>query len=278
MAEVFVLSDGTGETAEKIVQACLVQFGEARSTRVVRFKSLKSPAQIDGIFEEAQAVQALVIYTAVTDELRKAVVDASARTGVRSIDLLGPLLGGFEQLFGRPPVLKPGILHEVNEEYFRRIEAIEFTVKHDDGLLPDHLGQADIILVGVSRSSKTPLSIYLSHKGWKVANVPLVKGIDPPEALFQTDQNKIVALIIDPESLAKIRKERLVRMGRDPTDRYASIVNIRDEIEWVRGLYARNKRWPVFNVTNKALEETASEIERAMANRQREKGASGDPL
>ncbi len=278
MAEVFVLSDGTGETADKLVQACLVQFGEARSTRVMRFKSLKSVAQVEGILDEAKAVSALIIYTVVTEELRLAIVEGSKRLGVASIDVLGPLLGGLETLFGRAPSHTPGILHEVNEEYFRRIEAIEFTVKHDDGLLPDHLDQADIILVGVSRSSKTPLSIYLSHKGWKVANVPLVKGIDPPEALFQTDQNKIVALIIDPESLSKIRKERLVRMGRDPTDRYASIVSIRDEIEWVRGLYARNKRWPVFNVTNKALEETAAEIERTMAARQREKGADGSPL
>lgn len=275
MSEVFVLSDGTGETADKLVQACLVQFGESRSTRVMRFKSLKSVAQVEGILEEAKAASALVIYTVVTEELRLAIVDGSKRLSVTSIDVLGPLLGGLETLFGRPPSHTPGILHEVNEEYFRRIEAIEFTVKHDDGLLPDHLGQADIILVGVSRSSKTPLSIYLSHKGWKVANVPLVKGIDPPTALFETDQNKIVALIIDPESLSKIRKERLVRMGRDPTDRYASIVNIRDEIEWVRGLYSRNKRWPVFNVTNKALEETAAEIERTMAARRREKGADG---
>jgi regulator of PEP synthase PpsR (kinase-PPPase family) len=146
---------------------------------------------------------------------------------------------------------------------------MEFSVKQDDGANPDNLHRADIVLVGVSRTSKTPLSIFLSHRGWKVANVPLIRGIEPPEALFQVEQGKIIALTIDPEALAKIRRERLVRMGRDPTGEYASLQHIRDEIEWARQLFSRNRRWPMFDVTGKALEETASEIEKSVLARTR---------
>jgi [pyruvate, water dikinase]-phosphate phosphotransferase / [pyruvate, water dikinase] kinase len=266
--EIFVLSDGTGETAEKLVQASLIQFGESHA-HVSRFKSLKSVAQVDAILEEAKDRKALVVYTVVQEDLRAGIAKHGRLKGVRCLDLLGPLLMGLSELLRREPALKPGLLHEVNEDYFRRIDAIEFTVKHDDGSNPDNLLQADIVLVGVSRSSKTPLSIFLSHKGWKVANVPLVKGIDPPKALFEIDQSKIIGLIIDAEALAKIRKERLIRMGRDPSGHYASLTNIREEIEWVRQLYSRNRRWPIFDVTNKALEETAAEIERTIASRQK---------
>jgi len=268
MIEVFVLSDGTGETADKLVQAALVQYPE-NDPLVSRFKSLKNEEQIRSIIDEAKETGAILVYTVARPDLRSFIKSQSEKMGIRAIDLLGPLLDSLGEIRGEKKQAKSGLLHEVNEEYFKRIEAIEFTVKHDDGSNPDNLKMADIILVGVSRSSKTPLSIFLSHKGWKVANVPMVKGIDPPKALFEIDQNKIVGLIIDPDDLAKIRRERLMRMGRDPTDSYASIKNIRDEIEWIRQLYARNRRWPVFDVTNKALEETAAEIERVIAARRR---------
>ncbi len=266
--EIFVLSDGTGETAEKLVQATLIQFGESLA-HVTRFKSLKNISQATAILEEAKERKALVVYTVVQEDLRASIAKNGRTKGVRCLDLLGPLLIGLSELLRREPALEPGLLHQVNEDYFRRIEAIEFTVKHDDGSNPDNLEQADIVLVGVSRSSKTPLSIFLSHKGWKVANVPLVKGIEPPKALFEVDQSKIVGLIIEAEALAKIRKERLIRMGRDASGNYASLTTIRDEIEWIRQLYSRNRRWPVFDVTNKALEETASEIERSITARKR---------
>jgi regulator of PEP synthase PpsR (kinase-PPPase family) len=268
MPEIYVLSDGTGETADKLVQAALVQF-PGQNTVVSRFKSLKSELQIDSILQEAKAQNAVIVYTVARTDLRNHVEKLARELGVVAVDILGPLLDRFSHVFKAQPELRSGILHEVNEDYFKRIEAIEFTVKHDDGSNSDNLKAADIVLVGVSRTSKTPLSVFLSHKGWKVANVPLVKGIDPPQALFEIDQDKIIGLIIDPEILAKIRRERLSRMGRDPTGNYASLQHIRDEIEWVRQIYARNRRWPVFDVTNKALEETASEIERTINSRRR---------
>jgi [pyruvate, water dikinase]-phosphate phosphotransferase / [pyruvate, water dikinase] kinase len=268
MSEIFVLSDGTGETAHKLVQAALVQFPD-KDPLVSRFKSLKSELQIQSILEEARQANAVVVYTVARPDLRAHVEQLIQEYQIKSVDMLGPILNRFSELLGVEPDLRSGLLHEVNEDYFKRIEAIEFTVKHDDGSSPDNLQNADIILVGVSRTSKTPLSVFLSHKGWKVANVPLVKGIEPPTTLFEVDQDKIIGLMIDPEALAKIRKERLSRMGRDPTGSYASLQHIHEEIEWVRQLYTRNRRWPIFDVTNKALEETAAEIERTIEARKR---------
>jgi regulator of PEP synthase PpsR (kinase-PPPase family) len=164
----------------------------------------------------------------------------------------------------KDPHSQPGLFHQVNEYYFRRIEAIEFTVKHDDGRYADNLQAADIILVGLSRTSKTPLSIYLSYKGWRVANVPIVKGIALPEPLFSVDQKKVIGLIIDPNALVRIRRERLIKMGEDPTSSYASLEHVVEEIEWSKEIFKKNRRWPVFDVTGKALEETASEVEKVI--------------
>ena len=263
LLKIFLLSDGTGETAEKIVRACLTQF-DSNQVKITRYKSVRSRDQVEAILEEALRSQAVVAYTAVSAEVRDAIRTLSVQHQAQAVDLLGPLQELLSQKLQLAPRQMPGLLHEVNEQYFRRIEAMEFTVKHDDGSNPQNLHRADIVLVGVSRTSKTPLSIYLSHKGWKVANVPLVKGIDPSPVLFEIEQTKVVALSIDPEALMKIRRERLVRMGRDPTSDYASLRHIREEIEWAHQIFERNRRWPVFDVTNKALEEIASEIERKM--------------
>jgi len=263
---IFVLSDGTGETVEKMVRACLTQF-DSEDVKVVRYKSIRSKEQVEAVLEEAERRKAIVIYTAVSAEVRDAIVKILPQKKIPSVDLLGDMMKLLSQFLEAAPSNVPGLLHEVNEQYFKRIEAMEFTVKHDDGHNNDSYHRADIVLVGVSRTSKTPLSIYLSHRGWKVANCPLVRGIDAPKTLTEIDQNKIVALTIDPQALAKIRRERLVRMGRDPTEEYASLNHISSEIEWALQLYARNRRWPVFDVTNKALEETAGEIERWMSSK-----------
>lgn len=261
-AVIFLLSDGTGETGELVVRAALSQFGPAQDAEVLRYKSLRTIDQIDAILEEATRRRAAVVYTLVNRELKQAVQERVQAQKLPAVDLLGPLIGMLRSHLGMEAQTQPGIYHAVNEQYFRRIEAMEFTMKQDDGAFPENLARADIVLVGVSRTSKTPLSMYLSYRGWKVANVPLVKGIEPPPSLFETDPKKIMALTIDPEALAKIRRERLVRMGRDPTGDYASLRNIREEIEWAKQLFDRHRRWLVFDVTNKALEETAGEIER----------------
>lgn len=258
---IFVLSDGTGETADQMIKAALVQYVRD-GLKVVRYKNVRTEQQVAAIFEEAHAVSAMVVYTVVSDSLKKFIQKVSDQSGTKSVDLLGPLMELLGKYLTRDPKSQPGLFHQVNENYFKRIDAIEFTVKHDDGKFADNLAAADVILVGLSRTSKTPLSVYLSYKGWKVANVPVVKDIPLPEALFKTDQRKIVGLIIDPETLSQIRRERLIRMGEDPTGEYANFDHIVGEIEYCKDLFRKNRRWPVFDVTGKALEETATEVEK----------------
>ena len=158
-------------------------------------------------------------------------------------------------------MLKPGLLHQVNDEYYNRVAAMEFTLNHDDGRNVESLHLADVILVGVSRTSKTPLSVYLSHKGLKVVNIPIIEGTDLPKELYEVDQRKIFALTIDAPALEEIRKKRLDRLGAvEHTGNYANQKNVTKELEWANNIFSKNKRWPVFNVTDKALEETAAEI------------------
>ena len=260
---IYVISDGTGETADQMIKAALLQYIR-EGLKIVRFKNIRTEIQVRTIFEEAHSVGAIVVYTVVSDNLRKFIDSTSQQTGVPAVDLLGPLLEKLSRYLQRNPESQPGLFHQVNENYFKRIEAIEFTVKHDDGKYADSLDRADIILVGLSRTSKTPLSVFLSYKGWKVANVPLVKGIEPPTELYQTDQRKIVGLIIDPETLVRIRRERLVRMGEHPSGDYANLNHVIDEIEYCKDIFRKNRRWPVFDITGKALEETASEVEKVI--------------
>ncbi len=260
---IFVVSDGTGETADQLMKAALVQFVRA-PLRMVRYKNVRTESQVASIFEEAHQSKALVVYTVASDGLRQFIRHVSDQVGVKAVDLLGPLFEQLSLYLTRDPESQPGRFHQVDAEYFRRIEAIEFTVKHDDGKYADNLALADIILVGLSRTSKTPLSVYLSYKGWKVANVPVVKDIPLPEALFQVDQRKIIGLTIEAEALSTIRRERLVKMGEDPNGAYARLDFVRDEIAYCQMLFGKNRRWPVFDVTGKALEETASEIERVI--------------
>jgi len=264
--QIFLISDGTGETVEQTVKAGLTQY-MSTAVRLRKFKNVRTPKAALSILDEAKKANAIVVYTIVSPEVRQVISQSVHDLGVSAVDLLGPMLAVFSNYLESTPVAIPGLLHEVNEAYFRRIEAIEFTVKHDDGSLVDDLQRADIILVGVSRTSKTPLSVFLAHKGFKVANVPLVKGIEPPEELFKIEQRKVVGLTIEPEALLEIRRQRLEKLGKDLSDSYANISFIREEVDWAMQIFARNRRWPVFNVTNKALEETATEIEKVMLQR-----------
>jgi regulator of PEP synthase PpsR (kinase-PPPase family) len=193
---IFVLSDGTGETADQMIKAALMQYMR-EGLKIVRYKNIRTEKQVVAIFDEVVKGNSIIVYTLVSETLRNFIVKMSNQFSIASIDLLGPLLEQLGKFLQSAPLSKPGAFHQVNEDYFKRIDAIEFTVKHDDGKFAQNLQAADIILVGLSRTSKTPLSVYLSYKGWKVANVPVVKDIPLPESLFTVDQKKIVGLIID---------------------------------------------------------------------------------
>lgn len=258
--KVVVISDGTGETASAITRAAMTQFQD-KEIFFTRYKNIRTKEQIDAIFQEAAIHHDIVVYTIVSVELRAYIAELSKRDHVRSVDVMGPLLTVFSNFFEAEPNYQPGLLHAVNDQYFKRVAAIEFTLNHDDGRNINSLEEADVVLVGISRTSKTPLSMYLSLEGIKTVNVPIVMGVVLPEKLFQIDQRKIFGLTIDSDELFKIRKNRLSRLGlsNDEGD-YADISKVTQEIEWANKIFSENKRWPVFNVTGKALEETAAEI------------------
>ncbi|MCO4754223.1 MAG: kinase/pyrophosphorylase [Bacteriovoracaceae bacterium] len=257
--KVIVISDGTGETATGMTRAAITQFPD-KEIFFTRFKNVRTKDHINAIFQEAALHHDMVVYTIVSPELRAHVQEISRTEHVRSVDLLGPLLTSFANIFEMEPDYQPGLLHAVNDQYFEKVAAVEFTLNHDDGRNVKTLEEADVVLVGISRTSKTPLSIYLSMEGIKVVNIPIVMDVHLPEKLFEIDQRKIFGLTIDPEALHQIRTNRLTRLGVDQQGDYADIRKVAEEIEWANNIFSQNKRWPVFNVTGKALEETAAEI------------------
>lgn len=266
-ATIFILSDGTGETAATMIRAALVQYTDL-NLNIVRCKNVRNEEQIESLIEDVYARRGIVVFTMVSPQMSRKVMELTNAKGLAAVDLMGPLLACLDTYLGRTSSgHTAGLLRAVDEQYFKRIEAIEFTVKHDDGKTTTHLDQADIVLVGISRTSKTPLSIFLSHKGWKVANIPVVLNTPLPEELFKIDQRRIVGLTIDPSSLTRIRKKRLEKFGQDPGGEYANIAHIQKELEYIQTIFKQNRRWPVFDVTDRALEETAAEIVRVVASR-----------
>lgn len=264
-----VLSDGTGETALAVLKAVLVQYEHEENVHIFRHRNIRTKDQIESLFEKIRQNnkgQNLIVFTLIIPESRKLVKDLCEKYKMQGIDLLEDLIHFFDQSL-KSKEKQAGILRLVNEDYFKRIEAMDFFLKHDDGQLTRDLDLADIILVGVSRTSKTPLSLFLSNKGWKVANIPLVYNIPPPEELFKVNQKKIVALTIQPDYLLKIRKNRLEKFGYSPTrGHYAGKEQVYKEVEAIQVLFHKQK-WPILDVTDIALEETAGEIVRIISKR-----------
>ena len=254
---IYVISDATGETAETVTLAALSQF-KKKDVIISRTGHVRSDDHIRSLVKEAAEVRGLIVHTLVSDRLRRVLIEEAHRYQLLTIDIIGPLLETLSLYLGKSPQSKPGLLHKVDELYFKRIEAIDFTVKHDDGQNSRTIVDADIVLLGVSRTTKTPLSIYLAKEGWKVANVPIVLDIPPPQELFFMDQRKIVGLVIDPEKLKSIRKARLRHLGQEMSS-YGDLEYIAQELDYCKNLLRKN-RWPFVSVTNRAVEEVAVDI------------------
>jgi len=255
----FIVSDGTGETADRVTRAALRQFEQAR-VQVHIFPNATDRASIERIFKLAALQEAFVVTSLVSAEQRAFANELAKAWRLLQVDVLGNVINGLSGWLGTDPQSLPGLMHRADDAYFKRIEAIEFTVKADDGKEPRMLRQADVVLVGVSRTSKTPLSVYLAYKGYKVANVPIVLDRDPPPDLWEVDQRRVVALTIDPDSLEGIRKQRLRSMRMHGGTNYGDMGYILAELDYAEELFRRNRHWPLVNVTGKALEETAATI------------------
>ena len=255
---VLVVSDSVGETCELVVRAASIQFHE-NAIDTLRIPFVEDEQTIIDVVTQAKAQHAIIAFTLVNEEHRALLMKLGEEHQVKTVDLLGDLLDVLSGQLKEAPREKPGLIYRLDDDYFRKIEAMEFAVKYDDGRDPRGLKKADIVLVGVSRTSKTPLSQYLALKRYKVANVPLVPESRPPEELFDLPAERCVGLIISPEKLISIRMERLKSLGLKPEADYAQLERINRELEYARGIYERIG-CDVIDVTNKAVEETAGII------------------
>lgn len=258
MLMIYAISDGTGKTAEGVVRAALTQFDESQ-TRILRLGGVRTIQQIQDIIAEARYTSGFVVHTLVSSDLRRAILTEGRAANVTTIDLMGPMLARLAELFATPPRSEPGLFQPFDAAYQLRIDAIDFTVRHDDGRNINDLAQADIVLVGVSRTSKTPLSIFLAYRGWKVANLPIMLGVAPPENLFKLPRRRVVGLIVRPERLAELRRTRISRMGSIATG-YADLDHVRQEVTYAYELFERRRDWPLVDVTTKPIEEAAAEV------------------
>lgn len=252
------MSDSIGETAEMIARATASQF-ESGAFEIIRIPYIKTALQIEKILEEAIKHKSVICHTIVELQLRDALLTQAKLSGIPTIDVMGPMIDAVQSVSGLLPKLEPGLMHTLDHAYFKRVAAIEFAVKYDDGKNPCGILKADVVLVGVSRTSKTPLSMYLAHKGLKVVNVPLVPEIVPPEQLSEIPAERIVGLIIDPVKLNGIRAERLRSMGLNPESCYADSNRIIEEVQYAKSIMYK-LQCPIIDVSNKAIEETANKI------------------
>ncbi len=257
MHRIFVVSDGTGGTAERALTAALTQFSN-EPAEILRRPQVRSEDQVLAVVREAAAIDGFIVHTLVTDEFRQLMVRTGRLHNVETIDVMGPLLARLSERFAVSPAEKPGLFHQMNEDYFRRVETMEFALNHDDGLRVSELNEAEIVLVGVSRTAKTPLSVYLAFKGWLVGNVPIVLGIDPPPALFELSPGRVYGLTANPRRLAELRRVRQQHL-RSAND-YAEPDFVLQEVQYGLEVFAGQPHWPVIDVTSKPIEEIASEI------------------
>ena len=255
---VYVVSDATGGTGRRVVEAALAQFSGAKVT-VEQLAGVREAAEVRALVKRAAKVGGTIVHTLVLPELRQEMLTEGRRRHVVTIDLIGPLIARLSETLELAPLAKPGLMRQLDESYFERIGAIDFSVRHDDGRNPEDLAQADLVLVGVSRSSKTPISIFLAYRGWRVANVPVIANLEPPPTLFDMDRRRIIGLTIQPDRLIQLRQARLKRMARGLPMDYARMENVQQELDWF-GLLLRRERWPVIDVTNKSIEECAAEV------------------
>jgi len=273
---IYVVSDSTGETAERVTRATLLQFPDHK-VRLKLERRMRDRRGLTAILEEASAQKAMVVFTLVRPELRDHFNEQATRLNVRHVDVIGSLISQIGYHLQADPVNIPTAEMPLSEEYFRRVEAIEFAVKSDDGKEPRNLHKADLILVGVSRTSKTPLSTYLAGRGLKVANVPLVLGVDPPAELYELPGYRVVGLTIDVEQLMDIRRQRLQQLGMPPDANYGHRDHVKGELEFAHAILRDNPEWMVVDVTNCAIEETATIILEALKDREELRGLTTPP-
>jgi regulator of PEP synthase PpsR (kinase-PPPase family) len=268
-----VLSDSTGETAEKVVRAALLQYPKS-GAQIRLHTRVRSQEVARPILERAAAERALLVFTVVSPELREFIHQMTAELTIEAIDVIGSLIGKLGTYLDRAPIGMPSAMLPLSDEYFRRIESVEFAVKSDDGKDPRNFRKADIVLVGVSRTSKTPLSLLLAQRGLKVANLPLVLGAAIPFELRDAPLDRVVGLTIGIDQLCEIRQARLRQLGMPVETNYGLREHVREELDYAETLF-RERGWPVVDVTGRAVEESAVIILESLRERLPSHAATG---
>ena len=262
---IYVVSGGRGLAGNNMVQSLLIQYPD-NQIPVIIIPHVSENDQILDVVKKAKADGGLITHTMVNPDLRKKINDLCTEHDVRKIDFMGELDKYLNETLDIEPLKHPGLYRELNQQYFDRIDSIEYTLSHDDGMSPQRLKSAEIILTGVSRAGKTPLSVYLAMFGWKVANVPLVKDIKPPKELFEVDPKRVFGLNIGVSQLIAHRKKRLLSWNNHQDELYVNEKSVRDEIRQALFTFHRGG-FTVLNVNNKPIESTANEILNIMSKR-----------
>jgi regulator of PEP synthase PpsR (kinase-PPPase family) len=257
MLTVFVVSDATGETAEQVVRSALIQF-EGAPARIVRVGRVLTAERVREVVGEASREESLVVHTLVSDELRRVMLSEARRRGVDAMDLMGPLLERLATHLRLSPREKPGLFRQLAEAKSREIEAVEFAFRHDDGERVEDLDRAEVVLVGVSRTMKTPTMLYLAYRGWFAANVPVILRIPPHPRLLALPPSRVFCLTMEAGRLVELRQAR-AKAHRVPLEPYASVPHVQAELREAHEL-ARRQRWEEIDVTGKSVEEVAREI------------------
>lgn len=255
---VVVVSDSIGETAELVVRAAASQFNSG-AVEVRRLPYVSEAETVRAAVESARGRRAVIVYTLILPEMRDLIRELALTMGVTAVDIMGPTMDALTELLEVEPRLEPGVIRRLDEEYFRRVEAVEFAVKHDDGKEPAGILRADVVLTGVSRTSKTPLSMYLAHRRYRVANLPLVPEVETPPELFRAKPERVIGLTISPEKLYQIRHERLRTMGLDGNSDYGDMGRIIRELAYAQDIF-NQLGCRVVDVSQRAVEETANQV------------------
>jgi regulator of PEP synthase PpsR (kinase-PPPase family) len=266
---VHLVSDSTGETLNTVFNATTSQFAAAYAFEHI-YSLVRSRSQMEKVLADIEAAPGLVLYTVVNSELRRLLEARCSELQTPAISVLDPFIEAFSDYLGLEQTRRAGAQHEMDEAYFKRIAAVDFTLAHDDGQMVWDLDLADVVLVGVSRTSKTPTCMYLANRGIKAANIPLVPGAEPPSQIFAVRKPLVVGLIASPERLVQIRLSRLGGMNAaEHVDEYSDLETVRSEVLRAKRLYAKH-RWPVIDVTRKSVEETAAAILTKLSARRNE--------
>jgi [pyruvate, water dikinase]-phosphate phosphotransferase / [pyruvate, water dikinase] kinase len=253
-----LVSDSTGETLITVARAVVAQYEGVSAIEHV-YPLVRSATQLERVIRELATAPGIVLYTLVERDLAARLEEACRETGSPHLSVLSPVHALLQSYLGAASTARPGAQHMLNAEYFKRIDAMNFTLMHDDGQLPADIEEADVVLVGVSRTSKTPTAIYLANRGVKTANIPLVPGMPVPAVLEQARKPLIVGLVASPERIVQIRQNRLLSLRADDDTSYVDRDAVAEEIAFSRRLCARHG-WPIIDVTRRSIEETAAAI------------------